>query len=90
MTKPYLWSQLINPLTIFTMKNILLTIGVALVISACSTANFATHPLSVTPTTSRQALIYDNHVVIVTKTKMSVEDYNKIIATTVKNKEERK
>jgi hypothetical protein len=89
MTKPYLWSQLINPLIIFTMKNILLTIGVALVISACSTANFATHPLSVTPTTSRQALIYDNHVVIVTKTKMSVEDYNRIIATTVKNKEER-
>ena len=71
------------------MKNILLTIGVALVISACSTSNFATHPLSVTPTISRQALIYDNHVVIVTKTKMSVEDYNKIIATTVKNKEER-
>jgi len=89
MTKLYLWSQFINPLTIFTMKNILLTIGVALVISACSTTNFATHPISVTPTISRQALIYDNHVVIVTKTKMSVEDYNKIIATTVKNKEER-
>ena len=89
MTKLYLWSQFINPLTIFTMKNILLTIGVALVISACSITNFATHPLSVTPTISRQTLIYDNHVVIVTKTKMSVEDYNKIIATTVKNKEER-
>ena len=89
ITKLYLWSQFINPLTIFTMKNILLTIGVALVISACSTTNFATHPISVTPTISRQALIYDNHVVIVTKTKMSVEDYNKIIATTVKNKEER-
>lgn len=72
------------------MKNILLTIGVALVISACSTANFTTHPISVTPTTSRQALIYDNHVVIVTKTTMSVEDYNRIMAATIKNKEERK
>lgn len=72
------------------MKNILLTIGVALVISACSTANFAIHPISVTPTTSRQALIYDNHVVIVTKTTMSVEDYNRIMAATIKNKEERK
>jgi len=90
ITKQYLWSQFINPLTIFTMKNILLTIGVALVISACSTANYATHPISVTPTISRQALIYDNHVVIVTKTKMSVEDYNRIVAVTVKNKEERK
>jgi hypothetical protein len=57
--------------------------------SACSTANYATHSIHTTPTTTRQALIYDNHVVIVTKTKMSVEDYNRIIATTVKNKEER-
>jgi len=89
ITKQYLWSQFINPLTIFTMKIILITIGVGLVIYACCTANYATHPLSVTPTISRQALIYDNHVVIVTKTKMSVEDYNRIVATTVKNKEER-
>jgi hypothetical protein len=72
------------------MKNILTILGVALVMSACSTANYATHSIRTTPTTTRQALIYDNHVVIVTKTKMSVEDYNKIIATTVQNKEERK
>jgi len=71
------------------MKNTLLFLGVALVMSACSTTNFATHNIHTTPSISRQALIYDNHVVIVTKTKMSVEDYNKIIATTVKNKEER-
>ena len=71
------------------MKNILILLGVALVMSACSTANYATHSIHTTPTTTRQALIYDNHVVIVTKTKMSVEDYNRIIATTVKNKEER-
>jgi len=42
-----------------------------------------------TPSTTRQALIYDDHVVIVTKTKMSIEDYNRIVAVTVQNKEER-
>ena len=71
------------------MKNILTILGVALVMSACSTANYATHATHNTPTTTRQALIYDNHVVIVTRTKMSVEDYNKIVAVTVQNKEER-
>jgi hypothetical protein len=70
------------------MKKII-TMGVLLIVTGCSLTNYATHPISITPTISRQALIYDNHVVIVTKTKMSVEDYNKIIATTVKNKEER-
>ncbi len=69
------------------MKKII-TMGVLLIVTGCSLTNYATHPISITPTISRQALIYDNHVVIVTKTKMSVEDYNKIIATTVKNKEE--
>ena len=71
------------------MKNTLLFLGVALVMSACSTANYATHAIHNTPTTTRQALIYDNHVVIVTRTKMSVEDYNKIVALRVQNKEER-
>jgi len=71
------------------MKKII-TIGVLLIVTGCSSINYATHPINVTPTISRQALIYDNHVVIVTKTKMSIEDYNKIIAVTVKNKEERK
>ena len=70
------------------MKNILISLGVALVMSACSTANYATHSIRTTPTTTRQALIYDDHVVIVTKTKMSIEDYNKIIAVSV-NREER-
>jgi hypothetical protein len=70
------------------MKNILTILGVALVMSACSTANYATHSIRNTPTTTRQALIYDDHVVIVTKTKMSIEDYNKIIAVSV-NREER-
>ena len=72
------------------MKNILTILGVALVMSACSTSNFATHTLRTTPSTTRQALIYDDHVVIVTKTKMSIEDYNRIVAVTVQNKEERK
>ena len=70
------------------MKNTLLFLGVALVMSACSTANHATHSIRTTPTTTRQALIYDDHVVIVTRTKMSIEDYNKIIAVSV-NREER-
>ena len=70
------------------MKNILISLGVALVMSACSTANYATHSIRNTPTTTRQALIYDDHVVIVTRTKMSIEDYNKIIAVSV-NREER-
>jgi hypothetical protein len=71
------------------MKNTLLFLGVALVMSACSTLNFATHNIHTTPLTTRQALIYDDHVVIVTKTKMSIEDYNRIVAVTVQNKEER-
>jgi len=71
------------------MKNILISLGVALVMSACSTANHATHSIRNTPTTTRQALIYDDHVVIVTRTKMSIEDYNRIVAVSI-NREERK
>jgi hypothetical protein len=71
------------------MKNILTILGVALVMSACSTANYATHSIRTTPTTTRQALIYDDHVVIVTRTKMSVEDYNRIVAVSIQNREER-
>jgi hypothetical protein len=71
------------------MKNILTILGVALVMSACSTANYATHSIHTTPTTTRQALIYDDHVVIVTRTKMSVEDYNRIVAVSLNNREER-
>ena len=71
------------------MKNILTILGVALVMSACSTTNFATHTIRTTPSTTRQDLIYDDHVVIVTKTKMSIEDYNRIVAVSISNKEER-
>jgi len=71
------------------MKNILTILGVALVMSACSTSNFATHTIHTTPSTTRQALIYDDHVVIVTRTKMSIEDYNRIVAVSILNKEER-
>jgi len=71
------------------MKNILTILGVALVMSACSTAQQATHSIRTTPTTTRQALIYDDHVVIVTRTKMSVEDYNRIVAVSIQNREER-
>jgi hypothetical protein len=71
------------------MKKLLFTIGVATVLTACSTANYATHKVSETPTTTRQALIFDDHVEIVTRTKMSVEQYNRIVAITVNNREER-
>jgi hypothetical protein len=71
------------------MKKLLLSIGVATVLTACSTANYATHKVSETPTTTRQALIFDDHVEIVTRTKMSVEQYNRIVAITVNNREER-
>jgi len=72
------------------MKNILTILGVALVMSACSTSNFATHTIRTTPSTTRQALIYDDYVVIVTKTKMSIEDYNRIVAVSIQNREEHK
>jgi uncharacterized lipoprotein YajG len=71
------------------MKKLLLGIGVAMVLASCSTSNFATHNVSETPTTTRQAIIYDDHVVIVTRTKLSVEQYNRMVATTVHNREER-
>jgi hypothetical protein len=71
------------------MKKLLFTIGVATVLTACSTANYATHKVSETPTTTRQALIFDDHVEIVTRTKMSIEQYNRIVAVTVNNREER-
>ena len=71
------------------MKKLLLSIGVATVLTACSTANYATHKVSETPTTTRQALIFDDHVEIVTRTKMSIEQYNRIVAITVNNREER-
>jgi hypothetical protein len=71
------------------MKKLLFTIGVATVLTACSTTNYATHKVSETPTTTRQALIFDDHVEIVTRTKMSIEQYNRIVAITVNNREER-
>ena len=71
------------------MKKLLFTIGVATVLTACSTTNYTTHKVSETPTTTRQALIFDDHVEIVTRTKMSIEQYNRIVAITVNNREER-
>jgi len=70
------------------MKKILL-IGVALVMTACSSTNFVTHKVSETPKTTRQALIYEDHVLIVTKTKLTLDEYNRMVANTVNNREER-
>ena len=58
--------------------------------TSCSTSNFATHNISETPSITRQALIYDDHVVIVTRTKITLDQYNKMVAVTTKNREELK
>ena len=58
--------------------------------TSCSTSNFATHTISETPSTTRQALVYDDHVVIVTRTKITLDQYNKIVAVTTKNRKELK
>jgi hypothetical protein len=71
------------------MKKLLFTIGVATVLTACSTANYATHNVSETPTMRREAIIYDDHVVIVTRQKFTIEQYNRLVANTIQNREER-
>jgi len=71
------------------MKKLLLSIGVATVLTGCSTADFATHNISETPTMKRQVYIFDDYVEIHTRTRMSVEQYNRIVATTVNNRDER-
>jgi len=71
------------------MKKFLFTIGVATVLTACSTNNFVAHKISETPKTTRQALIFEDHVVIVTRTKMTLDEYNRIVAISVQNREER-
>jgi len=71
------------------MKKLLL-IGVALVMTACSSTNFVAHKVHETPKTTREALIYEDHVVIVTRTRLSLDEYNKIVAVTVNNREERR
>jgi ABC-type Fe3+-hydroxamate transport system substrate-binding protein len=70
------------------MKKLLL-IGVALVMTACSSTNFVAHKISETPKTTRQALIFEDHVVIVTKTRLTLDEYNRIVAVSVQNREER-
>jgi len=71
------------------MKKLLLLIGVALVMTACSSSNFVVHKVHESPKTTRQALIYEDHVVIITKTRLSLDEYNKMVAVTVNNREER-
>lgn len=67
------------------MKKFIL-IGVALVMTACSSTNYVVHNIKETPKTSRQALIYDDHVVIVTKTRFTLEEYKQMVALTQSNK----
>jgi hypothetical protein len=67
------------------MKKYIL-IGVALVMTACSSTNYATHKIKETPTFTRQALIYDTHVVIVTRTTLTPEQYAEMRANSNVNK----
>lgn len=60
-------------------KLILLVVG--LVVVSCS----VTHPISQTPTSTRQALIYDDKVVIVTRTTVSLEQYYAMVASSKNN-----
>lgn len=69
------------------MKKLLL-IGVALVMTACSSTNFVAHKISETPKTTRQALIFEDHVLIVTRTRLTLDEYNRIVAVSVQNREE--
>ena len=68
------------------MKKLLFTIGVAMVLASCSIANYATHEVSETPTMRREAIIYDDHVVIVTRQRFTVEQYNRLVAATINNR----
>jgi len=69
------------------MKKLLL-IGVVAVMTACSSSNYVTHQISETPTMKRQVYIFDDYVEIHTRTRMSVEQYNQIVATTVNNRQQ--
>jgi len=57
-----------------------------MVLASCSTANYATHKVSETPTMRREAIIYDDHVVIVTRQRFTVEQYNRLVAATINNR----
>lgn len=67
------------------MKKFILT-GVALVIAACSSTNYVVHSIKETPKTTRQALIYEDHVVIVTRTIFTPEEYRELVAISKNNK----
>jgi len=69
------------------MKKLIL-IGVAAVLTACSSSEFIAHKISETPEMTRQALIFEDHVVIVTRTTMSKEKYYALVAQTVNNRPE--
>jgi hypothetical protein len=54
--------------------------------TACSSTNYAIHKIKETPTFTRQALIYDTHVVIVTRTTLTPEQYTEMRANSNVNK----
>lgn len=60
-----------------SMKKLILLV-VGLVMVSCS----VTHPISETPKSTRQALIYEDKVVIVTRTTLTLDQYYTIVANT--------
>ena len=65
------------------MKRLMiLVIGIVL-LGSCS----VTHKISETPTREREAIIYENKVVVITKTTLTIEEYNRLIATTTINRD---
>ena len=68
-----------NKLTIFL-------VGIMLLIISCSTSNHVTHEINKTPTSTREALVYEDHVIIVTRTKLTVDQFDKLLAKTMEHR----
>lgn len=60
------------------MKKLILLTGVLLALSSCAPSQ---QLISKTPQTTREAIVYDNKVVIVTKTTITKDRYNELMAS---------
>jgi len=68
---------------ILSFTVIIFLIGIMLAMTSCSTANHMVHEINETPTSTRQALVYDDHVIIITRTKLTVDQFDKLLAKTL-------
>ena len=69
------------------MKKLILIVGVLLALSSCAPTQ---QLISETPQTKREAFVYDDVVVVVTKTTITREHYDRLIASRDSNKTESK